>query len=206
MSFTAHEKLVAWYQREMDTRPYAGFVGVSLDQVLKADVEILTRAAQVCGEDLSMQGDGSYPLDKHILQIMFEPRIQSLMFHQRAQDRQRQHSNSSELERLQRENKRLRQQTPPPQFKGSGKGKSKKGGNKASKYKDSNKNGKNTPRMPAGLVGLSPTINGARACFAFNLPNGCPSAAAGKACAKGVHKCMRCGGPHSASDPSYHQQ
>ena len=45
MSFTAHEKLVAWYQRELDTKPYAGFVGVTLDQILKTDAEIFTRAA-----------------------------------------------------------------------------------------------------------------------------------------------------------------
>ena len=37
MSFKAHEKLVSWYQRELDAKPHAGFVGVTLDQVLKTD-------------------------------------------------------------------------------------------------------------------------------------------------------------------------
>ena len=206
MSFAAHEKLVAWYQREMDTKPYAGFVGVSLDQVLKADVEIFTRAAQVCGEDLSMPGDGSYPLDKPILQIIHEPRIQSLMFHMRAHERTRQRNDSSEVERLQRELKRLRQQTPPPQAKGTGKGKGKKGSGKSNKSKDQQERRKLGPRLPSALVGFNPTIDGARACFAFNLPEGCSLASAGKSCTKGVHKCMRCGGPHSTSNPAYHQQ
>ena len=96
MSFKAHEKLFGWYQWELDAKPCAGFIGVTLDQVLKSDIEIFTRAAQICGEDFSMPGDGTCPLDKVILEVMREPRIQSLMFHLRAQDRTRQRGESSD--------------------------------------------------------------------------------------------------------------
>ena len=203
MGFKAHEKLLAWYQRELDTKPYSGFLGITLDQVLKTDAEIFTRAAQVCGEDLSMPADGTYPLDNVIHRIMNEPRIQALMFHIRAPERGRQRNESSEIDRLQREVKRLRQHTPPSTQKGSGKGaKGKKNPGKSSKSKDKTSRG---PRLPAQLVGLNATIGGERACFAFNLPEGCSAASAGKSCARGLHKCMRCGGPHSASDPMFHQ-
>ena len=79
-----------------------------------------------------MPADGTYPSDKVILEVMREPRIQSLMFHMRAHDRTRQRNESTEIERLQRELKRLRHQPPPPQpSKGSGKGKGKKGTSKS---------------------------------------------------------------------------
>ena len=149
-----------------------------------------------------MSGDGTYPLDDVILKIMQVPRIQSLMFHMRAPERTRQRNESSEINRLQREIKRLRQQPPQAPTKGAGKGKGKKNAGKSNKSKDKTIK---SPRLPAALVGLNPTIDGARACFAFNLPEGCSAASAGKSCARGVHKCMRCGGPHSASDPMYHQ-
>ena len=149
-----------------------------------------------------MPGDGRWPLDNVILEVMREPRIQSLMFHLRAQDRTRQRNESSEVERLQRELKRLRQQPPPTQpTKRAGKGKGKKGANGAGKSKNKDRG----LRLPKPLIGLSTTIDEARPCFSYNLPEGCSLAAPGKSCAKGVHKCMKCVGPHSASDPAYHQ-
>ena len=69
-----------------------------------------------------MPADGTYPLDNVIHRIMHEPRIQSLMFHIRAPERGRQRNESAEIDRLQREVKRLRQLTPPSTHKGSGKG------------------------------------------------------------------------------------
>ena len=98
---------------------------------------------------------------------MEEPRIQSLMFHMRAHERTRQRNDSSEVERLQRELKRLRQQTPPPQAKGTGKGKGKKGTGKSNQSKDKSRSDRSGPRMPAPLVGLSATVDGARACLAL---------------------------------------
>ena len=172
-----------------------------MDQVLKTDIEIFTRAAQICGEDLSMPTDGTYPRDKVILDVMREPRIQSLMFHLRAQDRTRQRSESTEIERLQKDLKRLRQQSPSAQHvKGAGKGKGKKGAKGSSKG-----NKMSAGKLPQQLIGLSKMIDGARPCFAFNIPEGCSQASPGKSCPRGVHKCMKCGGPHSASDPVYHQ-
>ena len=171
-------------------------------RVLKTDTEIFTRTAQICGKDVSTLTDGMYPLDKVVLDVMCEPRIQSLMFHLRAQDRTRQRSESSEIECLQKELKRLRQQPPSAQpAKGAGKGKGKKGAKGSTK---GNKSGGGT-RLPQQLIRLNKIIDGARLCFAFNLPEGCSQASPGKSCSRGVHKCMKCGGPHSASDPVYHQ-
>eukprot|EP00973_Karenia_brevis_P068895 9578447-Karenia_brevis.AAC.1 len=80
MSFKMHEEIVDWFQREIDRDPPPGFSRVSLEQVLQADKEIFTRAAELAKEDLSLRADGKLPLDDLILKILNEPRVQALLF------------------------------------------------------------------------------------------------------------------------------
>ena len=46
--------LFNWYQRELDSKPFDGFLPVTLDQIMRADVEIFSRAAQMCEESLAL--------------------------------------------------------------------------------------------------------------------------------------------------------
>ena len=49
--------------------------------------------------------------------------------------------------------------------------------------------------VPTALKGCSPVDkDGNRICFSYNLPAGC----SGNPCAKGLHKCISCGGDHGA--------
>ena len=136
--------------------------------------------------NLTSPADGSLPLDNPMLQIMVDPLFRAYLFPRQAERKR---------EAIVQDSRPSKFQMVENSAKGKGKGKDKG----KSKGKDKGKSkSRGQMRMPAGLHGMEPTINGERACFDFNL-NKC--SVTGNRCEKGVHKCMRpgCGGPHSAN-------
>ena len=83
------------------------------------------------------------------------------------------------------------------QEKGKGKGKGK------SKGKGKGTGQKVQTNVPAPLKGLDPNFQGEPICFDHSLSHGCQletwDTALGPSCRKGLHLCMKCHGPHSAS-------
>ena len=76
-------------------------------------------------------------------------------------------------------------------------GKGKKGKGKGGKRRGGNGHVDNM-FVPAEFRGMLTQINGDRICYSFQK-NGCSLSQTGAKCPRGVHLCIKCGGPHPLS-------
>ena len=206
LDFKVHERLIAWYMKELQRSPPRGHAKVSYQQVADVDKEIFLRLAEETRGGLGLDpSDGSYVLSNILPFVLLEPRIVSMLNPLLGGSSSNDPSGSKrgadpDASRLRDENKRLKTQLKSAKGRGKGKDKDKDKGrpNKADASKG-------TP-MPTELQGLNPTVEGARTCFGFNMKKGCSEKTNSKAdsmwCNKGLHACLKCGsksGSHGAS-------
>ena len=107
-----------------------------------------------------------------------------------------------QIENLKKKLQGSRQSKAPAEPKGAGRGAAKAKGNPKGKGRGKAKGKDDSKRkfvpMPKPLHGLDPEDeHGNPICFACNMDKGCTHAKWGEKCNKGVHKCMKCGKPHS---------
>jgi len=175
--------------RAMDQDPVPGYATVTLEQARRADVkfwQVLARET-VRGLKCEVVG-GELPLDKAIRDFMSDPEVVFMLLPLAA----------------------ARASAP---WNGGGGGGGKGGGGRpqpatpvkraavpdlatpVKKQKGAGKGKVKGGLVPAALKGCSPVDkDGNRICFGYNLPAGCSS----NPCAKGLHKCIHCGGGHGA--------
>ena len=198
-SFRVHQKLIKFLMREYTREQPPDFQAVSLNQVYTADKEIFLLLSEWTEGGLDPATSGNYPLDKHILKAIEEPRIKAFLNPYprisgggKRKDYDGSGNQSAEIKRLREENRRLsssHQKTA----------KAPKGASKGGKTKKGGKQQKNSStKAPAELQGLSARLPaGKRFCYAFNL-EGCSHSSN---CPKGEHACMKCGSTaHGARD------
>ena len=104
-----------------------------------------------------------------------------------------------QIQQLQQEIKKLKQNAGPSKGDNKGKGKG-KGGGKAAKDKD--RWTSSSGPMPAELMGMERSYKGKPICFSYNCASGCNNSVDSMgSCKKGKHLCARsgCGGNHSAA-------
>ena len=167
---------------------------ISLQQVLQADRHMFAKATELCTTGLAVVAalgivPAMYPMMAAILQSRNDPIIQSML-----QPLPRGHGSAQSVVLHEKVKPGAKDHGPygKGKGKGAGKGAGKGKGGKQSK-------GKPYSSLPAELEGMNATTkHGKKYCFAFNLANGCEYAKPGAWCKKGLHGCMKCGGPHAA--------
>ena len=173
---TYHDYLYQMMLREVpDSHDKLG-----IQQILKADNMVFVKIIELCRGGISQRPDGKYPIEEALSKVQLDPVVlaslqplpKSSNFSRRPQD-----SNPASV---------------PYSSQGNGSGKG--------KGKGKNKGKSKVFSVPKELEGLNTrTKNGNPICFAANLPEGCAGAKWGQRCTKGLHVCMRCGGPHAST-------
>ena len=181
-----HAELLSHLQED----PPPGYTQVSVTQVLRADRAVFLHLAEVL-TTLKRNAAGELPLERELMPTLARPNVSFhlLPLAAAAPPKATPKANPNNSNKRKREE----QAAPPPQPskgqtrpKGRGKGKSKRKGR--------------GPNVPKDLVGKAlDTHDGRRICWPFNMQNGCPDAAPGGQCQRGVHVCAEpgCGKPHS---------
>lgn len=195
LSFDEHEKIVRWYQRELEREQPPKYNKVSISQVLEADLEIFRCLARLTAGGLPYVAGQALPLDAHIETVLKDPRIVFRLNplprsagsagepKGEASNDQAMKRKNQEIQRLQSENKRLR--------KGNAKGKGKGSKDKA----------KSKKVMPKELMGMENSYKGKPLCYGYNMRSGCDQDVDSSGqCRKGLHLCARrgCHGTHPA--------
>ena len=188
LSFHEHEKLIDWIMLEYRRDAIPGYASVSLNQVHRCDTEVFIRLAERTSGNLNRDSDHRPPLDSHIREVMKETRITTLLTQlPKAAGKNDSGTSSkresSELDRLREEVKRLRASSSD---KGKAKGNrnNPKGGGKSAR--------KGTTRLPRELINMPLANSNTKFCFDFNL-DGCKLLVDGMNCKNGAHKCIKCG-------------
>jgi hypothetical protein len=207
-SYETMEAVTDLYLRRLMATPLPGFSKVSLDQVVRADMELFNQLSSLCLGAVKRAPDGRRPFDVHIPTITDSIDFRYLLAplpgnassgkSQQFDDANLGDSKRRSLEQsvkdLREENKRLRTKGPQTPASSYSHQQSSGGGGKGSKGKGKGKSKNHSPKVPPGLVGKSfQTSHGEPICFAYNLPGGCTQAAPGRRCQRGLHVCAEPG-------------
>ena len=193
LSYETHDRYVNWLFKELTRNQPIGFHQVNIQQIHTVDQEVFTKLAELTRDGLDLNIDGTFPLDVHMLNILFDPKINMLMM-----PRQKPVGNLQEG-RQKRSFAEVSQKSNY-QEKGKGQGKHQQGKNKSKKTKTGP-----SPTLPDALRKAKGEIvtshNGRPICFAYNLQGCSHTPDAMGSCPKGVHVCARkgCGGNHPQS-------
>ena len=133
MSFEEHERLVKFLFQELTRDAMEDHHPVSLQQVKEADLQFWLRIAELTRAGFEGTSDDELPLDEFVSKIIVEPRIAQLLFQKQKAgtkagstvDGSNKRDHDEEMDRLRRENKRLKADS---QKKGKGKGQGNYGG------------------------------------------------------------------------------
>jgi hypothetical protein len=193
LSYETHDRYVNWLFKELTRNQPIGFHQVNIQQIHTVDQEVFTKLAELTRDGLDINNDGTFSLDVHMLNILFDPKINMLMM-----PRQKPVGNLQEG-RQKRSFAEVSQKSNY-QEKGKGQGKHQQGKNKSKKTKSGP-----SPSLPDALRKAKGEIvtshNGRPICFAYNLQGCSHTPDAMGSCPKGVHVCARkgCGGNHPQS-------
>ena len=190
LTFKVHEALIGMYFEEMAREPLHGYAKVSVDQVRRTDQAIFKRLGEktTAGFRHLKNGD-TLCLDGLLAKVLEEPRVLTLIVPLQnagqAKQAKEPRANTSELDSLRAQVKRLQ-----AEVKGKGKDAGKKGKSKDSAgSKNGRQSGKRSgPRLPKELIGCEPMVNGHPVCFDYNMSQGCSHRGV-PFCSKGSHKC-----------------
>ena len=190
MGLCTYKHMEAWHrflldQCQLPAPPH--FETPSLQQVLRTDRAAWVRFAELL-PSIKPNPDGSLPLDAALQDIRKDHAITFYLLPLPSGSTARPATPRDPPEpRTPSKRKRRQQSNTPPPSKGHGG----KGGSK----------GKTPTRMPAEFQGKSLHHNapdgGGRLCWNYNLKRGCTFAKPGERCARGLHKCLKCLGPHA---------
>ena len=221
MSFEKHELIVKFLFKRLTADPMEDHYPVSLNQVKEADLQIFLKLGELTRAGFEACSDEEMPLDSLVQSILADSEIAQIMFQKqkpagRAEGAESgiKRDNDGELDRLRRENKRLKDNQGA---KGRGKAQGyQQGDYDAGKGKGGNKGGsKGKPKgqgrgggganvggsMPKELIGMSrASRHGKSLCFDYNMRKGCP--VRGDRCSLGEHLCCYpgCDKTHSLQD------
>ena len=188
--YMIHDQLINFYFKAINEEPTEDYYKVTVHQVWMADKEIFKEIARATRSGFEPAVAGKFPLDDLLLAAMKCRRVDQLMAAKQKpvkaqgsaegqQKRSRQEESlASQLKKAQADYQKL-----------AGKGKGRGKGQTAKQKPGKSSATKREIRLPKELIGLSPTWKGQRICFSWNL-DGCDK---GEQCAKGVHRCMKCG-------------
>ena len=203
MSFKMHEKIVNLFFGEMMRAPPPGYSRVSVNQVLRADIEIFKKLQELTRSGVQATGAGVRPVDDHVVRVIESAAVQLLLLPlkggstssgsggggnngdgpSKARQRREKQKNARA-----NDNDNSKKRRVEPVYSGGkdwGKG----------------SGGKGVP-LPKELLGCTPVADGKYLCFGYNLREGCPhkDVEPGNRCRKGFHLCMvkGCGREHPA--------
>ena len=219
MSFKEHELLVEFLFGELTRDPMEDHYPVTLNQVKEADLQVFKRLGEMTRAGFDGVPDDELPLDVLLPKVILEPRIAQLLFQRQKPvgkaepfESGNKRSNDDELERLRRENKKLKSETGKGgnkgknhgqgnygQGQGSGKGDNGKGKGKGDRG-GGGKGGRDGGSMPRELIGMAQKDRGKNLCYDYNIKKKCP--VKGDRCTLGEHLCAfpGCGDRHSLQD------
>lgn len=193
VSFKVHDQLTRWLMKEMHREPVPGYQKVSIGQIHRVDQEIFLRLAEETRSGLASTVSGDCVLDAILPGILLEPRIVAFLnplpsgTKVTSDPAGSKRGPEKELARLREENKKIRAQM-------TNKGAGKRDGDKGKGKKRKHEAERGTSRMPQELIGLPSKVDGVRACFDYNMQQGCKQQMDGNgACSHGKHVCLRCG-------------
>ena len=222
MSFEKHEEMRLLFQKARLEVPPPGYAKVSWAQVQKAHKEVWAQLAVLCEGKVAPVG-GVKPLDGYLTQVLVSRQVQACLMYlpapagkppsadsqpgpgpgnagggggkaklTKAERKRKQLEKAADLARAEERAKHARYQDQPP-----GGGHQQKGKGKGGKY---GKGAGGSPPIPKALYDLGCVARQGEQpiCFAYNLPGGCPNAAAGGRCPKGLHICAKCFLTHAA--------
>ena len=198
--------------------PLPGYARVSVEQALRADIVAFRVMARLTRRGVKRDAHNARPLDSALpLALKDEEFLQALAPLQSRSGgggggdggKRRVENEASERPAKRTRAERRRESIAKAAVELSSRNSPKAGSSKGGSKSGSKGGGKATSaeaRLPRELIGKasSTTQDGKRLCFSFNL-KGCPDAAAGGQCSKGMHMCMKlspgntwaCGGAHA---------
>jgi hypothetical protein len=202
IAYEKHELLRNRLVQALMEEPFDGFQGLTMDQIVRADVVFFTLLNDQARDGLRRHGALERPLDLIFEATLLHPKFTAALTHRLAPPPQ---SGAAAIARA-FGNPNVVTETAPA---GAGKGKKRPnngGGPKAQpkpkplqvqkggKGKGAKKAERGGPRLPLGLIGMcarsSPETLEKRLCFSFNLGT-CKQVSPGQECAKGWHLCMK---------------
>ena len=191
-SFQEHEAYSRSLLAHAHRYPPPGYQAPSIDQLLRADRELWVRISETVGHQFGGTL-GTTPVDEAIKSLKDSPQV---LFHLHPMPLPPKPDKLLPLKRAWYATQEGKGKGKQEKGKGKGKGKL-KGKGKGSGGQKVQTN------VPAPLKGLGPNFQGEPICFDHSLPHGCQletwDTALGPSCRKGLHLCMKCHGPHSAS-------
>ena len=209
-SYESMELVTNLFVRELMRDAPPGFSKVSLDQLLRADRELLFELSHRCRTGVRRMPDGRRPFDVQIPLIIDSPQFRYLLMplpggaSSKAQNPSdsggRKDTNPKKRSPLEQSNADLKAEIK--QLKAARNGAADKapdGGGGGGKGGGKGKKGR-SPKVPSGVVGKNfQTSHGEPICFAHDLSNGCDQAKAGGRCPRGPHVCAEpgCSATHS---------
>ena len=175
--------------------PPPGYSMVSIGQVINADRELFRRMAELTRHGIRPTSNGDRPLQDAWIRSMHDHTVTHLL-------QPLQGSSSAGLPKIAAAIAKIAQNPP-----GSGK-KAKAKAKRAAAQAANNQpyaapkakaKGKGKGKALTGdFAGMSSVMpDGNTICFNFNRPNGCPGAAVGQRCNRGLHVCIKCHQHHA---------
>ena len=199
MTYASHDRIVQLLLRELHHEVPPGYKAITYAQVLRADVEIFRRMAELTRGGLEPNDRGELPTDRVIPGILLEQRVLMLLSPLPSGAAVAAGpATAGAAADAAAEPEVPRKPKPMPKTRVQPKAKPKA---KPSSRPIDSSDPKGKRTLPKGLVGGSRNSKGEPYCFASNTQGkGCPDAAVGERCAKGWHCCMICGGNHAVYD------
>ena len=193
-SFNVMESYHGFLYELIMREPLETHHSISVAQILRADKQLWVRLIDLTREGILPDAAGKKPIEEKLLEAKLDPHYNAILqplpkansSYQAAHDKVKPFVESVPYKQT-------------PKGKGRGKGKGKPGGRAGKGGKG--KGGKDKAKLPDELKGLRQATNrGNPYCWSANLKDGCPNAAWGQYCYKGLHGCMKCGSPeHGAA-------
>ena len=202
VTYVVHEKWVNHLFSQLSHIPPPGYAGVTLEQILQADVELWTILSNECRSGLTAVADGALPVEQALRQHMFAPQVTYAIlplplgkFHQSKQNKRKSQSDDDD-------------KAPRKKPKGNGKGqaKSSKGGKSDGKQSKAPSKSKAAEVFDSlsELKGMWSTVRGNPLCARYQLGTCLEegNTSPGGWCSKGMHACCvpKCFEKHSMKD------
>jgi hypothetical protein len=199
MTYSAHDKIVQLLLRELHQEVPPGYKAISYAQILRADVMIFRRMAELTRGGLDPDERGELPTDKAVNGILLESRVLMLLS-PLPSGSSAAAAGTAAMAAASAHDEDEVPVKPKAVAKTKAKAKAKSKAKASSRTLD-----KSDPKgrrvLPKGLSGSSRNSKGEPLCFGFNTKDkGCPDAVPGAKCARGWHSCMVCGGNHGVFD------
>lgn len=206
ITYVEHEKWINHIFAQLNHIPPPGYIAVTLEQVLQADVEMWTLLSDECRSGLNLNAGGNLPVEQAIQRLMHSPQITYAMLPlpsgrgSKVQPGKRKRDSDDEGKSQDKRSRTGKGSGKNSQPKAMGRG---KGDGKMSRTQTTKKAAEVFDAIPE-LKNMWSTVRGKPLCARFQLGT-CPEepfVKPGDTCTKGLHACCvpKCFEKHSLKD------